>query len=208
MNYSNAKKWLTSALAAAGLATLSIFAFVRATPVPVPACNECPPVGSEICCPGSSLTTFQALGYDIQVQSTTDGCFMITSCTPPPPCSPQWQVQLQINRFTGVGYDPNFGNFHWRNNPAMQATSTLTSLTAASQYPAYGQITFYAEAEVDGIPGVFRSTAPVFLENHNVNSFAPFVNELFMMPDGYTVSFINDVTGDEMVVYRLTSMLN
>src|SRR3954464_15812515 len=106
------RKYISAMFATAGIAAMSMFAFSPAAQAQ-PGCNECPTVGQVICCPGSSLTSFQGFGYTITLTATTNGCFIITSCTPPPPC--QWQVQMSLSNFDGVGTDPNLGTIHWRN---------------------------------------------------------------------------------------------
>ena len=163
-------------------------------------CSECPTVGQVICCPGSSLADFQSLGYNITVTATTNGCFIVTSCTPPPPLVPcNWQAT-----------DPILGTIHWANDPTKTSSpATFRGLTAASQFPAEGTISFYAQAEIDGIPGVYRSTEEVVLHNRQVMSFNPFRNETFTRDaDAAPIDFVNDVTGDVITLQNLSSTLN
>jgi hypothetical protein len=171
---------------------------------------ECPTPGQVICCPGQSLTDFQHAGFNITLTATTNGCFMITSCTPPPPSVCPWEVQMSLQNFDGTGTDPNLGTVHWRNDPTRTSTgSTIRALNAGAQFPAYASISFYAQAEIDGIPGVYRSTEEIFIEDPQAMSFNPFHNETFTRPAGAApVIFTNDVTGDVITLTNLTSILN
>lgn len=208
----NTRRWLGSMLATAGLAAASILASASvalAQPCEVP----CPDVGQIKCCPGSSISTLQANGGVINFTALTNGCFFIISCTPPAVC--QWQMNMGLQNFTGTGTDPNTGvTVNWRNSTDPNHISTgseLKSYQVSSQFPAYGFIEFWAEADVTGLPGVFRSTQQIRLENHQIMSWDPFVNEAFRLSDAQAatgVEFVNDVTGDVIMLYNLVSILN
>lgn len=214
------KRWLVTSLAATSFATLSIFTFIKATPAPeegVTGDREClcPPIGSTICCPGISKSQLEAMGTPIEVEATTDGCFKVISCTDPPPCGSFWKAELELESFEGTAQHPDYGTVIWKNDPTKQSSlATLESLTDAGAFPARGTISFYAEAEIEGIDGVFRSDEEVVLTNNNVTSFAPFVNELYKRAEtddeahANPITFTNDVTGEEIILYQLTSLLN
>jgi|GEM_PF-1918068 len=174
-------------------------------------CQEmCPTVGQQICCPGSSQADFEHMGSQLTVVATTNGCFLVTSCIPPPPCTAQpWQVTLALQQFDGIAHDPNLGTIHWRNDPRRPASPATLRGIDKGQFPAYGTISFFAIAEIDGVPGVYRSREEVRLVNERVQSFNPFVNELYHREQGAPpISFINDQTGDEILLNDLTSLLN
>jgi hypothetical protein len=205
MKHNTTKKYFASMLTAAGVAVISMFA---ATPNASAQCNECPDVGDTLCCPGTSLTDFQHAGYSLTLNALTNGCFVVTSCTPPPPCL--WQVQMSLANFSGTGSDPVLGVVHWRNDPTRISTgSTITAQTPGSQFPAFGQISFYAEAEIDGVPGIYRSNEEVLIQDQNVMSWKPFRNEIFTRPAGAApIVFTNDISGDQITLNNLTSILN
>jgi hypothetical protein len=201
------QRWLSSALAITGFAVASIItsapsAFAQPCEVP------CPEVGQIKCCPGSSISTLQANGGTINFTALTNGCFFITSCTPPAVC--QWQVNMDIVNFNGSGTDPMSGlTVNWRNDASKISTgSSIKSIDAAMQFPAEGFIEIWVEADIAGVPGVYRSTSQVRLENPHITSWDPFVNEAFKMPAGTVITLINDVTGDVMSLTDLTSILN
>jgi hypothetical protein len=201
-------RWLTSALAVVGLAAAS---FVTSAPTVLaqPQCEvPCPNVGQIKCCPGSSISTLQSNGGTINFTALTNGCFFIISCTPPAIC--QWQVNMGLQNFNGSGTDPNTGlTINWRNNPAANSTgSTITAYQVASQFPASGFIEFWVEADVAGVPGVYRSTSQVRLENRQVMSWDPFVNETFRTAPGTAVTLVNDISGDVLTLTDLVSILN
>jgi hypothetical protein len=211
------KRWLASTLAATSLATLSIFSFMNATPAPEEPTGGkeclCPPIGTILCCPGVSKSQLEALGTQIDVEAQTDGCFKVISCIDPPPCGSFWNTQLELVSFEGTAQHPDYGTVIWRNDPTKQSSpATFKSTTDASAFPAVGTISFYAEAEIEGIDGVFRSDREVVLTNNNVRSFNPFVRELFTRgdidADIEPITFTNDVTGEEIILYQLTSELN
>jgi len=202
------KKYLATAGTAAGLAFVGSFA---SSPAALAQCEKvCPVVGQEICCPGSSKADFEHQGSQLTIVSTTEGCFIVTSCIPPPPCSNQpWQVSLNIKKFEGIAQDPNLGTIHWRNDPRRPSSPATLRGIDKGQFPAYGTISFFAMAEIDGVPGVYRSREEVRLVNEQVRSFNPFVNELYHREkDAPPISFINDQTGDEILLNDLTSLLN
>lgn len=208
MTSKRTQRWLSSVLAATGLAVASIIGSAPtalAQPCEVP----CPDVGQVKCCPGSSISTLQANGGTINFTATTNGCFFIISCTPPAAC--QWQVNMGLQNFNGTGTDPVSGiTVNWRNDPTKASTgSTITSLQAASQFPATGFIEFWVEADAVGVPGVYRSTQQVRLENRQIMSWDPFVNETFrMVGPANGITLVNDQTGDVIVLQNLTSILN
>jgi len=124
---------------------------------------------------------------------------------------------MSLSSFDGTGNDPVLGTIHWRNDAThapSDSWSTLTGAQGGSQFPARGVISIYIEAEIDGVEGIYRSNDPVVLENNNVTSFNPFVNELFVwptQPDGTPappIIFTNSVTGDQITLTDLTSLLN
>ena len=195
-----------SAIASAFLLTLSMGSTTANAQ-----CAECPTVGQIICCPGSSLADFTRLGYSITVTATTNGCFRVTSCTPPPPASPcPWQADLELQSFTGTAIDPIFGNVHWANDPTKTSSlATFRGLAVATLFPAEGTISFYAQATIDCIPGVYRSQTQVVIHNRQVMSFNPFVNETFTRDANEPpILFVNDVTGDVLTLTNLSSTLN
>lgn len=197
-----------SIVAAAGL---FVGMFSASTTTVLAQCGECPIVGQPIDCPGSSKSDLEANGYTLTVETLTDGRFIVTSCTAPPPgCPTPWETTLEIDRFEGHGHDPVLGDVHWRNDPSRSVTpsSYFQGYQKDQQFPAFGVIQFYAECEVDGIPGVYRSLEPVRLINHQVHSFNPFRGELFVKdPDTAPVIFVNDQTGDKIALNYLESLL-
>lgn len=201
------QQWFSSALATTGLALASMI-FSAPTAMAQPCEVPCPEVGQIKCCPGSSISTLQANGGTINFTALTNGCFFITSCTPPAAC--QWEVTMDIQNFNGSGTDPVTGaTVNWRNVPTMVSTgSKIKSLQAASQFPAAGYIQFWVEADVSGVPGVYRSTTEVYLENNNIMSWDPFVNEHFQTVAGAVVELVNDQTGDVILLTDLISILN
>jgi len=208
MTRRNIKTWISTTLAATGLAAISIFAFVRATPVPDDGgCKDaCPPIGVEICCPGVSKSQLEALGYTLTVETQTNGCFVVTSCIPP--CSTTWYAELEAKKFEGVGYTDELGRIDWRLDPDRTSDpATLKSYNKDEQFTAYGTITFYAEAEVEKFPGlIFKSAEQVHLVNEKVLSFNPFKEELFTM-QGEPIKFYNEESGESFVLHELTSLL-
>lgn len=210
MKLSRTQRRFGPALVIAGIVAACIITSVSAA-YAQPQCEvPCPDVGQVKCCPGSSISTLQANGGTISFTATTNGCFLITSCTPPAGC--QWSVNMDIQSFTGTGTDPGSGlTVNWRNDsdPAKVSTgSYLEALTAASQFPAKGYIEFWVEADVSGVPGVYHSTTQVRLENDNITTWDPFVQEAFKMPAGTQVELVNDKTGDSIILTDLTSILN
>jgi hypothetical protein len=172
----------------------------------------CDPPGTLKCCPGSSATNFIAQGGQVNITATTNGCFIINSCTMPAGCpgGTGWSVDMTLQNFTGDANDPTLGMVHWRNDPTRPAGGSRITAYADSPglFPAHGTIHFYAEAEIDGVPGIYRSQQEVVLENNQVMSWSPFVNEVFSTAPGVQINFINDVSGDVLTLTALSSTLN
>lgn len=210
MNLKRTQRWLSPAIFITGLVVACILTSVS-TALAQPQCEvPCPDVGQVKCCPGSSISTLQANGGTIGFTATTNGCFLITSCTPPAGC--QWSVNMDIQNFTGTGTDPVSGlTVNWQLDPDPTKISTgsaLEALDAASQFPAKGYIEFWVEADVSGIPGVYHSTTQVRLESDNITTWDPFVQESFKMVPGTQVQLVNDITGDVVTLTDLNSILD
>jgi hypothetical protein len=129
----------------------------------------------------------------------------------PPGCSTPWWAELRIVEFEGVGYSDDLNaHIYWRNDPDRDLfpASVLKAYSAKEQFPAIGLIQFYAECRVEGIDGVFRSAEPVRLVSDRVVSFNPFKGELFIKdPDTRPIEFVNDITGETIVLDYLNSLL-
>lgn len=197
---------ITATLAVAGIAIMGAF---TQPAVHAQQCKErCPEVGQEICCPGQSKADLEALGISITIESTTEGCFLVTSCNDPSCPTTAWEADLDIQHFKGEGSDPNLGHFIWLNDPKRTSDpATLRAYQKGEPFPALGTISFYAIAIFDKIPGEFRSEEQVRLINKEVHSFNPFKDELYVMDQSKPVVFINDETGDKFVLKELTSLL-
>ncbi|MEO6049366.1 MAG: hypothetical protein ABIQ57_17905, partial [Candidatus Kapaibacterium sp.] len=165
-----------------------------------------PVIGTRSDCPiqwGGSFTsttlgnlTFNANG-NASFQTET-----VTALTQPAG-NTQSPVSLQANVPT-----PTIGTITWNFAPGIASTPTaINANQPGADFPATSDIYFTPEATISSQPGVvYRATSEVHLQNTNLTSFGPQINENYTLFSG-PIDFFDVRTGQVVFTINATTII-
>lgn len=120
-----------------------------------------------------------------------------------------WSETLKITNVSFAGDSPKYGSV--KTGADLSQATTPTTVTANqddSKLPATGNIYFYPTVELGAYPGVtFTSTEEQQLQNTNLNSYDPQVNESWKLVNS-KLNFVDDAGEEAFTLTSQTTTIN